>query len=185
MLAMLRQPQKRAGTPGTACCLHSAAQQGNRPLKCSQEGCLPEYILSHGLSVRSSMCNSSMLDRAGNRYRHNENRRQSWDGRVYHCPALLGPASARQLKHSQTERVDKRSAANCCSCWFPKPQAAARDCVKDSTEDLELVSLLQVLLVYHFIMLYTVYLLQFVLHLCVTHLCNLHTICCVHGICRS
>ena len=140
---MLKQRQERARTNAYRCS-SSATQQGRRAVKCSQEGCLQQYTSSLGHYTYSSMYNS--LEGASNVFRHSVNRRQNWDGRVYHHPALLTPASNRQLRHSITERVNRCSAANCCGCWVDKSPSVAKHCMQHSTEELELVSLLQVLL---------------------------------------
>lgn len=80
-------------------------------------------------------------------YEHSRNCRQSWDGRVYHRPSLLGTISRRHLRHSHTESVEKHTTARCYGCWLQRSQPVMRGCSPDSVEELELVSLLQVLLV--------------------------------------
>ena len=140
---MLKQRQERASVNAYRV-LHAATQQGKRAVQCSQEGCLQQHATSQENCMYSSRCNS--LEGASNIYRRKANRRKSWDGRVYHHPALLSPASNRQLRHSNTERVNKCIAANCCGCWLNESPAVAVDCMQHSTEELELVSLLQVLL---------------------------------------
>ena len=142
-LEMLKQREERARTNAYRCS-YSATHQGRRAAKCSQEGCLQQYTSSQGHCTYSSMYNR--LEGTSNVFRHSVNRRQSWDGRVYHNPALLSPASNKQLRHNMTERVNKCSAANCCGCWCDKSPSVAENCMQHSTEELELVSLLQVLL---------------------------------------
>lgn len=134
----MKQRQERASTNAH----RYSTRQGKRAVRCSQEGCLQQHASSQRKCADSSMCDG----REGTSiiYWDSVNRRQGWDGRVYHHPALLSQYSNRQLRHSNTERANNCSAANRCGCWLDESPAGARDCMQRSTEELELVSLLQV-----------------------------------------
>ena len=155
MFPVMKQRQERASTNAH----RYSTQQGKRAVRCSQEGCLQQHASSQRKCADSSMCDG----REGTSiiYWDSVNRRQGWDGRVYHHPALLSQYSKRQLRHSNTERANNCSAANRCGCWLDESPAVARDCMQRSTEELELVSLLQV-------------------HLFTTLSCICLTLCCVH-----
>ena len=135
---MLKQHQEQAST-STYCCSHLA-------LRYSQPACLHQLAApeSPGYCKPISMCDS--LGGASKIYMNSKYRRQGWDGRVYYHPALMNSASTR-LRHSRDALGShKRSPAKCCGCWVQKSSGAAERCMHHSTEELELVSLLQVLL---------------------------------------
>lgn len=136
VIRMARQQQRRI-SKGAFGCAASATQAGNSSVQDNQTSV-------HGVGASSSLCNSSNW--GSNMYEHSRNCRQSWDGRIYHRPSLLGTISRRQLKHSHTESIKKQTAARCYGCWLQRSQAVMGSCSQDSAEELELVSLLQVVL---------------------------------------
>lgn len=136
VVAMTRQQQERAKIKG-AFSAPAVTQAGKDSVKGSQA-----YLRQPGTCTL--LCNS--LNGASNIYEHSRICRQSWDGRVYHRPSLLSTASRGQLRHSYTATINKQTAARCYDCWLQSSQAVMESCSK-SAEELELVSLLQVLLV--------------------------------------
>ena len=135
---MARQQQEWAKTKGTFSCAPSATQACKSSVQDSQASL-------HEIGACSLLCNSSNWARS--MYEYSGQCRQSWDGRVYHRPSLLGTTSRRQLKHTHTESIKKGTAARCYGCWIHRSQpvvgSSSQSCSQN--EELELVSLLQVL----------------------------------------
>ena len=135
---MARQQQEWAKTKGTFSCAPSATQACKSSVQDSQASL-------HEIGACSLLCNSSNW--ASSMYEHSGDCRRSWDDRVYHRPSLLGTTSRRQQKHSHTESIRKQTAARCYGCWIHRSQpvvgSSSQSCSQN--EELELVSLLQVL----------------------------------------
>ena len=131
-------------------CLVPATQKGRRRGVCRQDlagECALQQVTASGFQACSPVHQS--LHAASSSYQRKAARRQAWDNRVYHHPSFTSPKSRTQPRHAHRGRTQAHGTG-VSGCWPGADAEAVWGCCSQAAiEELELVSLLQVMLLSH------------------------------------